>query len=1048
LSWDPLAFLRSSRRSAFPAAVLAAIALLALHPGASDAHDAAALRAKADRDLAAIAASLPPHLRPTPEVVAAYRESYVATVLRPPLPPCGSPEHSPRDHAPAFSGHVRAVADTDTVATWGKVFLDLDEDGELGLGEPGISNVAVSNGRLTDILGQGVQLTGGDGSFSFLTPLPDSRFVFVTVPSGYTATNSFFHRLSAATSPDTAYFGLRVTPETANPVFRWSQISDPHVRTEAENGVEFSADLTEIEGLPLPPAFIVVTGDLVETGNPPNGDTQYQNYVAGLAGHTIPIHSGYGDHDAGPGPLVVEKFEEYLGPTSYSFEYGGVHFVMYNDIHAADAGGLFIQHTWLFLDLVTARARDFPNHDIPIIICKHQMPLRQELDLYNAPNIGVVAAFSGHWHGSRVRLLEGVFDVNTPPSRFAGIDKSSRGFRINDMNDGVIATEYRLGGIADHAYIALPVDGDSVVASSPVEVRVNAYDSQAKMVSGTFRADGPISTGNLPLTADGPWAWRGAWNAASAPDGSYTITATVVPEVGAPLVRTSTVDLVRASVPLLDPFPDWPCFKHDPQGTSFTPTSLTPPLRVAWTRHLGGRNNVESPVVADGKVYVGTSNISTVNEAALNCFSATTGQLLWRFPARTDVKSMPAVANGRVFFSNSIGRLFALNSTDGALLWSTQLGDSLTRWEMTSPTVVGDTVYAGGIPAMSALNAQTGAILWQKVGATGADADFVPSVYSAPAVQGDAVVFTTRGGIFAWNRHTGAPLWTETGQHRSAGITGNLVYTLRGPFGSQTLRAYNLANGAVTHQAAFAQSEGTSAPAITATRIITVHGGNAPVFPTALFQGWLPTLGQELMWNFTVGPAIASSRPYQRTTSSITSTPAVAGSTAYVGADDGRLYAVNIANGAELWRHDFGVPVRSSPAIAGNMLFITTEDGTLYAFVSGTLATAGSGPVAGAPRATRFLGARPNPLTAGGSLEFELAASFAGDERPVPVELRLYDASGRLVRRLVDRKLAPGVHAATWDGKREDGRAAAAGVYFATLETGGHTFRQKITFLR
>ncbi len=41
---------------------------------------------------------------------------------------------------------------------------------------------------------------------------------------------------------------------------------------------------------------------------------------------------------------MVEKFEEYLGPTSYSFEYGGVHFVMYNDIHAADAGGLFIQH--------------------------------------------------------------------------------------------------------------------------------------------------------------------------------------------------------------------------------------------------------------------------------------------------------------------------------------------------------------------------------------------------------------------------------------------------------------------------------------------------------------------------------------------------------------------------------------------------------------------------------------------------------------------------------------------------------------------------------
>ncbi len=217
-----------------------------------------------------------------------------------------------------------------------------------------------------------------------------------------------------------------------------------------------------------------------------------------------------------------------------------------------------------------------------------------------------------------------------------------------------------------------------------------------------------------------------------------------------------------------------------------------------------------------------------------------------------------------MFFSNSIGRLFALDAGTGALLWSTQLGDSLTRWEMTSPTVVGDTVYAGGIPAMSALHAQTGAILWQQVGASGPAADFVPSIYSAPAVQGDAVVFTTRGGIFAWNRHTGAPLWGETGQHRSAAITGNLVYTLRGPFGSQTLRAYDLATGSVTYQAAFAQSEGTSAPAITPTRVIAAHGGNAPAVPAALLQGWLPTLGQDLDWNFEVGPAIACSRPYQR----------------------------------------------------------------------------------------------------------------------------------------------------------------------------------------
>ena len=46
---------------------------------------------------------------------------------------------------------------------------------------------------------------------------------------------------------------------------------------------------------------------------------------------------------------------------------------------------------------------------------------------------GAEAVFSGHWHGTRLRDVQDIFDVNTPPSRYAGIDKSSRGFRIVDM---------------------------------------------------------------------------------------------------------------------------------------------------------------------------------------------------------------------------------------------------------------------------------------------------------------------------------------------------------------------------------------------------------------------------------------------------------------------------------------------------------------------------------------------------------------------------------------------------------------------------------------
>jgi len=1021
--------------------------LSASGPEANSAEDLNLLRARADAQLAAIAATLPPADRPGPELAAAYRESYVATVTRK-IEPCGVEEADAFGHTFLRAGwppNAIAVADTDTVSTWGKVFLDLNADGHLDEGEPGIQDIAVSDGTQAGPLDGGVKLTNVDGSYNFLTPLPSSRFVFVTVPSGYTATTPFFHRLSATTSPDTAHFGLRATPETADPIFRWVQISDTHV-VNSSTALELSDDLTELEGLPLPPDFIVVTGDLVNAGSF-EGGVQFESFLSGIQGHVTPVHVGYGDHDGDGSALAVTTFENFIGPTYYSFEYGGVHFIMYNDIHPADAAGTFIQHPWLFQDVTVARARD-PEHSIPIVVCKHTMPLANETNLFGAS--GVIGAFSGHWHGSRVRLLRGIFDVNTPPMRFAGIDKASRGFRINDMDDGAIETEFRLAGISDQIRVALPADGDTALAGQ-VTVRVNAYDSQHVITSGIFHVDGPVSTGNLPLTQDGPWAWKGVWNSTADPEGNYTLTAELTPEVGAPLVSTSDIYLTRGTISAPSAYTDWPCYKHDPAGTSYTTEELQPPLRVAWVKHLGGRNNVESPAVAGGRVYVGTSNISTLSEAALNCFDAATGALLWRFPARTDVKSTPAIAEGRVFFTNSIGTLFALDAVTGGLLWTTQLGDSLTRWEMTSPIVQSGTVYIGGLPSMSAVDAVDGDIIWQRVGESGVGADFIPAIYSAPALSPTAVVFTSKGGIFAFEPVSGTPLWQHVGGsnlHRSAAISDGLVYSAGGFFGSQFVIAYNLATGDTTHIGQYGLSDATSAPGVAPDRIFVAHGGNAPpfgTFPNGLMEAWGPTLVDDLEWTFEVGPPISSSRAYQRNTGSINSTPAIAGAAAvYFGADDGRLYALNPATGAERWRFELGVPVRSSPAIAGNMLFLTTEDGSLYAFVSTVINTTAIGP-AEAPLLTGLRGNRPNPFNPSTTIFFDLGPAGGPAEH---VTLRIVDTQGRVVRRLIDAKLPPGHHTAHWDGRNERLDPASSGVYFYVLKAGGQTLSDRMVMVR
>ena len=70
--------------------------------------------------------------------------------------------------------------------------------------------------------------------------------------------------------------------------------------------------------------------------------------------------------------------------------------------------------------------------------------------------------------------------------------------------------------------------------------------------------------------------------------------------------------------------------------------------------------------------------------------------------------------------------------------------------------------------------------------------------------------------------------------------------------------------------------------------------------------------------------------------------------------------------------------------------------------------------------------AAPNPFRT--TTAFSYALSRAG-----AVELRIFDAQGRVVRTLLSGDRPAGRGSATWDGRRDDGARAAAGVYHARL---------------
>jgi len=88
-------------------------------------------------------------------------------------------------------------------------------------------------------------------------------------------------------------------------------------------------------------------------------------------------------------------------------------------------------------------------------------------------------------------------------------------------------------------------------------------------------------------------------------------------------------------------------------------------------------------------------------------------------------------------------------------------------------------------------------------------------------------------------------------------------------------------------------------------------------------------------------------------------------------------------------------------------------------------------PVAAAVRPA-ILPTSPNPFS--GSVEIAYALPAGAD--PGPVSLAVHDASGREVRRLVDRLAGPGSYTATWNGNNEAGQPVPSGVYFLRMHAG------------
>ena len=366
---------------------------------------------------------------------------------------------------------------------------------------------------------------------------------------------------------------------------------------------------------------------------------------------------------------------------------------------------------------------------------------------------------------------------------------------------------------------------------------------------------------------------------------------------------------------------DWAMFRHD-LGRSGTIGSIStlPQGSLKWVFPTGAAIH-SSPVVVGDTVYIGS------RDGKLYALDAETGAKRWEYQTGSWVESSPSVAKGVVYIGSNDGNLYAINARSGEKLW-----EFPTRYPiMSSPAVADGVLYFGADDHyIYAVDTADGTKLW--------DFDAGSTVKSSPVVVNGIV-------------HVGS--------------ANNFFYTLHGLDGRLRLRfkAYNpiMSSPAMSNGTAYFINSNGYLFAIDSKALTwpQEHEIKPYWFQLYLFGLGIPPPPPQtgLLWVLNLGktgsssPVVVEDNLYIgsdnkliavdlqsrqkrwefETQDDIASSPAVAGTTVYIGSKDGRLYAVDAATGEKLWDFLTGDKITSSPAVANGVVYIGSHDGKVYA---------------------------------------------------------------------------------------------------------------------
>jgi 3',5'-cyclic AMP phosphodiesterase CpdA len=152
--------------------------------------------------------------------------------------------------------------------------------------------------------------------------------------------------------------------------FSFVQLSDTHVGFNGPpdplGTAAFENAVAAINRMRRPPELVIVTGDLTHDADSPDEHARRFRLFKQIAGkiRTAQLKVVPGENDAGVDGGNL--FRELMGPTYYSFDYRGVHFIALDNVSAGRPAVGPEQLAWLKSDLAR-----FPN-SAPIVVFTHR----------------------------------------------------------------------------------------------------------------------------------------------------------------------------------------------------------------------------------------------------------------------------------------------------------------------------------------------------------------------------------------------------------------------------------------------------------------------------------------------------------------------------------------------------------------------------------------------------------------------------------------------------------------------------------------------------